>query len=366
MIDTLHIDLTSYSKTFNSLSPQGQWFCNRIGKRKYPIQETNLNLLKEFISKNKPKKVFCNSFYGDSLEYSEIVELSKYCKELDIEFMVFTSGSNLDKNLIDKLLKNNTTFYLYSYGVEDNANKIVLGIDWIDIYNFLKQTKNKCIIEFSSYKHNIKDIYKMLKICKEYGCSIKITKGNNFKERVTNIFNAEGKWLYDVLPIEEDLPFEDLFLHDVTEAIKEYKDIDIDSIELYRSTEGYMNTRYFIKKDRGENIFDAGMPDLGHMYPLQFNYNDEVFINSTGHIFCDRESYDIFNNCLANDWNLKFMSHVSDNISRYRKSGKHHLHEQESEFVKNVLFKNIFYFKKNLQECILEKNIENFYWAKSS
>lgn len=366
MIDTLHIDLTSYSKTFNSLSPQGQWFCSRIGKRKYPVQEINVDLLIEFISKNNPKKIFCNSFYGDSLEYSKIVELSKYCKELEIEFMVFTSGSNLDKNIVDQLLEHNTTFYLFSYGVEDNANKIVLNVDWTDIYNFLKQAKNKCIIEFSSYKHNVNDIYKMLEICKQHGNSIKIIKGNNFKENVTNIFNAQGKWLYDVLPIQEDLPFEDEFLHDVTVALQEYKDIKIESKKLFRSTEGYMNTRYFRKTYRGENIFDAGIPDLRDVYPLQFYTSDEVFINSTGHIFCNRESYDIFNNCLANDWHLKFMSHISSNLSNYSKSSLHLLYVEESEFVKNVLFKYVFYFKNKLQDCSLEENIQDFYWSKSS
>ena len=68
----------------------------------------HFNLLKEFITENTPKKVFCNSFYGDSLEYSNIINLSKLCKELDIEFMIFTYGSNLDTDLIQTLLDNNS------------------------------------------------------------------------------------------------------------------------------------------------------------------------------------------------------------------------------------------------------------------
>tara|TARA_B100001093_G_C26847001_1_gene1023317 strand:- start:122 stop:1213 length:1092 start_codon:yes stop_codon:yes gene_type:complete len=362
VVETLHLDLTSYSNTFNSISPQGQWFCNRVGKRDYPIQECNFDLLKEFITNNNPKKIFCNSFYGDSLEYTKILDLAKLCDQLEIELLVFTSGSNSDKDLIEELLIYNTSFYLFLHGINDNANKVSLNVNWKEIEKFLKQTKNKTIIEFQCYKHNVNDIYEILKICEANSNNIKITKGNKFNEDVTNIFDEQGNWLYDLMHIQEDLPLEDQFLYDVTKALELYKNLQIEQKDLYRTTLGYISVRFFYKKDLGENILEIQLPNLSDEYPLELIYNEEVFINSTGHIFCDRESYEVFNNCLSTDWSSKILTYISDNVSLFRKSGRHNLYENESRYMKDVLFKHIFYFQKNRNKCLLENNLEKFYW----
>jgi hypothetical protein len=279
--------------------------------------------------------------------------------------MVFTTGSNLDKNLIEELLNYNTTFYLFLTGVDQNASNIILHTDWEDIKNFLKQTKNKTIIEFISYKHNINDIYKVLKLCNKYGNNIKISKGNRFEEEVTNIFDEEGHWLHDVLHIENDLPLQDEFLNDVTEALELYKNLDIQPVKLYRTTQGYLNTRYFFKKDKGSNILNIDLVDFRDQYPLILHSSNEVFINSTNHVFCDRESYEIFNNCLSDDWSKRTERYLSNNHSEYRTSRPHNLHYNESNYVHNVLLKHLFYFKHNEIQCRLENNLENFYWSSS-
>lgn len=361
MIDTLHLDLTSSNKTFNSLSPQGQWFCSRIGKRNYPIQECNFTSIKDFITENNPKKVFCNSFYGDSLEYSNIINLSKLCKELEIEFMIFTHGSNLDTKLIQTLLDNNTSFYLFSYGIEQNTDSVVSNIDWDSIYNFLKQTKNKTIIEFVGYQHNINDLLPLLKICKQNNNSIKITKGNTFEDGVKNVFNEKGNWLHDVMYVTEDLPYENEFIHDVTEAIVTYSNLSLQHKNLYRTTLGFMCLRYFLKNDQGQDIFNIRVPDRSSNYKLDLEFNDEVFINFTGYIFCSRESFEVFNNCLCNDWDKKAQQYIVQTFNGFLKDG-HRKHVKDKVFMENVLLKNLFYYNKNHEDCTLEKNIKKFYW----
>lgn len=361
MIDTLYLDLTSYTKTFNSLSPQGQWFCSRIGKRNYPIQECDFNLLKGFIIENNPKKVFCNSFYGDSLEYSNIVNLSKLCKELNIECMIFTYGSNLNTDLVQNLLDNNVSFYLFSYGIENNTNSVVSNIDWDSIHNFLKQTKNKTIIEFIGYQHNLIDLLPLLKICKQNSNSIKITKGTTFEDGVKNVFNIKGKWVHDVIYVSDDLPYQDEFLHDVTEAIATYSNLNLQHKDLYRTTLGFMSLRYFLKNDQGQDIFNVKVPDKSSIYKLDLEFNNEVFISSTGHVFCNRESFEVFNNCLCNDWDNKARQYIVQSFNGFL-NNRHRKHVKDTQFMDNVLLKNIFYFSKNHEDCTLEKNIKKFYW----
>ena len=361
MIDTLYLDLTSYTKTFNSLSPQGQWFCSRIGKRNYPIQECDSNLLKGFIIENNPKKVFCNSFYGDSLEYSNIVNLSKLCKELNIECMIFTYGSNLNTDLVQNLLDNNVSFYLFSYGIENNTNSVVSNIDWDSIHNFLKQTKNKTIIEFIGYQHNLMDLLPLLKICKQNSNSIKITKGTTFEDGVKNVFNIKGKWVHDVIYVSDDLPYQDEFLHDVTEAIATYSNLNLQHKDLYRTTLGFMSLRYFLKNDQGQDIFNVKVPDKSSIYKLDLEFNNEVFISSTGHVFCNRESFEVFNNCLCNDWDNKARQYIVQSFNGFL-NNRHRKHVKDTQFMDNVLLKNIFYFSKNHEDCTLEKNIKKFYW----
>ncbi len=361
MIDTLYLDLTSYTKTFNSLSPQGQWFCSRIGKRNYPIQECDFNLLKGFIIENNPKKVFCNSFYGDSLEYSNIVNLSKLCKELNIECMIFTYGSNLNTDLVQNLLDNNVSFYLFSYGIENNTNSVVSNIDWDSIHNFLKQTKNKTIIEFIGYQHNLMDLLPLLKICKQNSNSIKITKGTTFEDGVKNVFNIKGKWVHDVIYVSDDLPYQDEFLHDVTEAIATYSNLNLQHKDLYRTTLGFMSLRYFLKNDQGQDIFNVKVPDKSSIYKLDLEFNNEVFISSTGHVFCNRESFEVFNNCLCNDWDNKARQYIVQSFNGFL-NNRHRKHVKDTQFMDNVLLKNIFYFSKNHEDCTLEKNIKKFYW----
>ena len=361
MIDTLYLDLTSYTKTFNSLSPQGQWFCSRIGKRNYPIQECDFNLLKGFIIENNPKKVFCNSFYGDSLEYSNIVNLSKLCKELNIECMIFTYGSNLNTDLVQNLLDNNVSFYLFSYGIENNTNSVVSNIDWGSIHNFLKQTKNKTIIEFIGYQHNLMDLLPLLKICKQNSNSIKITKGTTFEDGVKNVFNVKGKWVHDVIYVSDDLPYQDEFLHDVTEAIATYSNLNLQHKDLYRTTLGFMSLRYFLKNDQGQDIFNVKVPDKSSIYKLDLEFNNEVFISSTGHVFCNRESFEVFNNCLCNDWDNKARQYIVQSFNGFL-NNRHRKHVKDTQFMDNVLLKNIFYFSKNHEDCTLEKNIKKFYW----
>ena len=367
MFDTLTLDLTTQSKTFNCLSPQGQWFCSRKWKRDYPLQECDFNLISEFISYNKPKKVFCNSFYGDSTEYSKIIELSLLCKDLDIEFMVFTTGSNLDKDLIQTLLDNDTSFYLFLYGIHDNTDSIVKNINWADINTFLKQTKNKTIIEFVAYEHNVNDIYELLQLCEEYNNSIKITKGHSFGQGVANIFDSNGKWLYDVREIDYDIPYEQEFLFNLTDAIASYSNLKLPHIKLYRSSLGLANLRYFFSISKGENIFEINIPDKSEEYELKLDSNNkEVFISSSGHLFCDKDSYNVFNNCLSRDWSIRTKEYIyNTGAMPVAPSYKNHSNTQlkkDLNYVNTVVLKNLFYYKKNLEETSLKNNIKKFYW----
>ena len=64
-MSTLHLDITSKSKVYNSLLPQGNSYFHKFGKRNYPISDLNLVKVSKFLSLKKDK---VNVRYGPSFD----------------------------------------------------------------------------------------------------------------------------------------------------------------------------------------------------------------------------------------------------------------------------------------------------------
>jgi hypothetical protein len=122
-----------------------------------------------------------------------------------------------------------------------------------------------------------------------------------------------------------------------------------------------MSLRYFLKNDQGKDIFNIRLPDRSSTFKLELKFYNEVFISSTGHVFCNRESFEVFNNCLCDDWDKKAQQYIVKIFNGFLNS-RHLKHVKDKQFMENVLLKNIFYFSKNHEDCTLEKNIKKFYW----
>ena len=80
----LHLDLTSDNKVFNCLTPQGNWYFHKFGKRNFPVSEINYPILLKYLKSTNVDKILCDSFYGDSFLYSHITNLAEYCNENNI------------------------------------------------------------------------------------------------------------------------------------------------------------------------------------------------------------------------------------------------------------------------------------------
>ena len=134
----LHLDLTSDNNIFNCLTPQGNWYFHKFGKRNFPISEISYPILLKYLKVTSVDKILCDSFYGDSFLYKNVLDLAKYCDTNNIELTVTTHGSKLQNDVLSKLQDTNTTIYLKLFGCFDTANLITKELDWDYIQTLLE------------------------------------------------------------------------------------------------------------------------------------------------------------------------------------------------------------------------------------
>lgn len=283
------------------MSPQGQWYFHRFGKRNFPNGEIDFIELLNFLKSNPQKQIICHCFFGDPLYYSNIIPLASYCKENNIDLMIFTYGTFDEVSTIDKLIELDVKFYLMISGFEDTNNLLNLYSDWQDIKYIINNTKsNNLFLEYSLFKHNFKDIIKLCKFLNNKG-HLKIFHGNLLGSDHNCIIDNYGKWLYDFerSDYESDIlnRFIDLSKENILSELERYKMLEKN---LIKSSRGYLFLRTCIYDRNFSNIFGCNLPKLEGLDIL--DVEEDIFLNYLGYAFKNRDLYEIFNNSLCDDW----------------------------------------------------------------
>jgi len=302
-LSILHLDITSKSKVFNNLLPQGNSYFHKFGKRNYPISDLNLSKVTKFLSSNNFDKVFCNSFYGDSLIHPKIHHLANICHTFEKELLVFTQGSTVDRVVLENLKSKNTTIYLNLYGAFNSANLVTQNLDWKYIESLIEFYQEKLIIEYHIFKQNLSDIDALIDICLENNVTL------NFKKHKSSIpvsiFDSKGNWLYDLNSIENnyDNTF-DIFLNN--DNLSKYKSkFQSEKCKTQKSVEGFSNLKFYLQNKSFKNILEISNTNriIEH---IDIDEHENIYINFLGYIFKNQTLYEVFNQCICNDWSKDF------------------------------------------------------------
>tara|TARA_B100002019_G_C21246217_1_gene588419 strand:- start:210 stop:1331 length:1122 start_codon:yes stop_codon:yes gene_type:complete len=307
-LSTLHLDITSKSKVFNSLLPQGNSYFHKFGKRNYPISDLNLSKIIRFLSSSSLDKVFCNSFYGDSLTHPKIDFLATKCKTFEKELLVFTHGSEVDMSVLKGLKSKNVTIYLNLYGAFDSANLVTQNLNWNYIEKLVQYYQEKLIIEYHIFKQNLSDIDPLIDLCLKNNVTL------NFKKHLNSgyesIFDSEGNWLYDLNSIENDYKNTfDIFLNN--EDLLKYKNkFKVEDFKLQKSVQGFSNLKFYLNNKSLKNIFE--ITNQSHINEsIDIETQEDMYINFLGYIFKNKTLYEVFNQCLCNDWGQDFSRYIT-------------------------------------------------------
>jgi len=307
-LNTLHLDITSKSKVYNSLLPQGNSYFHKFGKRNYPISDLNLVKASKFLSSKKYSKVFCNSFYGDSLVHPKIHHLASRCHTFEKELLVFTQGSTVDRPVLEHLKSKNVTIYLNLYGAFKSANLVTQNLDWEYIEYLIEFYKDKLIIEYHIFKQNILDIDPLIDLCLKNNVTLNFKK-DNLKSLPLSIFDQKGEWLYDINNIDSDYDFLDQFLNDkklhkISNAFKP------EDCKIQKSVLGYNNIKFYIQNKSNKNILDLNI-DKFIIEDIEIFDDIDLYINYLGYIFKNKDLYEVFNHCLCNDWSKDYFRYIN-------------------------------------------------------
>lgn len=305
---TLHLDITSKSRVYNSLLPQGNSYFHKFGERNYPISDLNLSKVLKFLSSKKYNKVFCNSFYGDSLIHPKIHQLASRCYNLEKELLVFTQGSSVDRVVLEHLKSKNVTIYLNLYGAFNSANLVTQNLDWKYIESLIDFYKEKLIIEYHIFKQNIADIDPLIDLCLKNNVTLNFKK-DNLKNVPLSIFNQKGKWLYDINNIDSNYDFIDQFLND-KKLSKILNVIKTEDFKTQKSVSGYNNLKFYIQNKSNKNILDL-KTDNFIKEDIEIFDDVNLYINFLGYIFNNKDLYEIFNHCLCNDWSKDYLRYIN-------------------------------------------------------
>ncbi len=318
--DTINIDLTSRSNTYNPIGPQGQWIYHRFGQREYPIKDLPFSHVKKLLnSLEAGQTVFFECFFGDTLQYDKILEVVELCNKKNLNPFLFTTGSDFDKDILEKLCKYNLRFYVKNYGIKTNEHNIVENFDVENFLEFLKITKKKTIIEFQTYQHNFNQIPDIIDLCVSYNSELKITKGVTYDEDMSNVIDSKGNWLYDIFGLKFDLPNEDEFLVAKSVLLQCKNNIleilsNNEITEQYRSVIGRRKLLKYIKNQPNDtNILkNPVLPEINNFNLEVENYknSNDLYINYLGYAFPNRYFYEVFNNAICNDWYSDYLDYV--------------------------------------------------------
>ena len=250
--------------------PQGNSYFHKFGKRNYPISDLNLSKVTKFLSSNNFDKVFCNSFYGDSLIHPKIHHLANICHTFEKELLVFTQGSTVDRVVLENLKSKNTTIYLNLYGAFNSANLVTQNLDWKYIESLIESYQEKLIIEYHIFKQNLSDIDALIDICLE----------NNYD----NTF--------------------DIFLNN--DNLSKYKSkFQSEKCKTQKSVEGFSNLKFYLQNKSFKNILEISNTNriIEH---IDIDEHENIYINFLGYIFKNQTLYEVFNQCICNDWSKDF------------------------------------------------------------
>lgn len=326
-----YIDLTSVSTVYNPISPQGQWIFHRIGQRDYPIKELNIKYVKKFLqSMPSDQPVFLKSFYGDSLEYTKILEVVRYADQLGIQSFIFTYGSSYDEKLLLELQKYNVRFYVTNYGIDELSNTVVSNFDNDAFKKFLKITKRKTIIEYQVYQHNIKQVPDIIDLCVEFGTELKITKGLVYEDGIANLIKHNGDWTGDIFEVSNDLPNENQFLTARTQLLScknMFEDLYMQNnyAEIKRTVVGRRKLlRYIRKQNSNKNILKKiNLPQIEdfNQNVKEYKSSEDLILSYLGYVFNNYTIYETFNNAICYDWYndyLEYYKELNNSIMTYK------------------------------------------------
>lgn len=297
-MSTLHLDITSRSKVFNSLLPQGNSYFHKFGKRPYPLSDLNLSKVSS-LHLSLYNKIFCNSFFGDSLTHPKITSLASRCHTFEKELLVFTQGSTVDKVVLEHLKNKNVTIYLNLYGAFDTANLVTQNLDWDYIKSLIEFYQNKLIIEYHIFKQNISSIEPLINLCLENNVTLNFKK-DNFGNGPVNIFNEFGEWLYDLNSIDSNYDILGKFLanNELLDIKKKFKK---ENFKLQKSIQGYSNLKFYLHNKSDKNILNIEVDDL-ITEDIDMPQEEDMYINFLGYVFKNKLLFETFNQCICNDW----------------------------------------------------------------
>ena len=324
----LNLDITSKSKVFNCLLPQGNSYFHKFGRRNYPISDLNLQKIDHhYIANNKFDKVFCNSFYGDSICHPKLSSLVKRLNKHNKELLVFTHGSEVSEDKLAELKENNATLYLHLYGAFNSANLVTQNLNWKYIETLIEYYKEKLIIEYHIFKQNLADIDSLIDLCLKNNVTLNFKKEDN-GDVPFSIINEQGEWLYDLLKIDNQYNTLNTFLNN-KDLEKVKNTFELEKSSLYKSTQGYGNLKFYLFNKSNNNILN-----LNHVSTLNedidFDEEDNLYINYLGYEFNNKTLYEVFNQCLCDDWSQDYNKYVNLIKSFGFEKSKTFLHDVET------------------------------------
>lgn len=290
-VNNLTVDLTSFNKVFNCLSPQGSWLFHRFGKRSYPESSLDINKLIKFIDANDISHINFFSVFGDPYAHNEFESIINLCKEKDITSNITTSGCY--ENILNY---SKSSHYVKLYGFTKTFNTIIKDYSVDDLKENLLKMKN-LTIEYNCYDHNLIDLPELLKFCKNHNIDIVCVPGISVYFSMNHIINEHGEWLYDIYSSQNlNDNFVNKPIKDFEDAIKYFESFE--SISLNQTMVGYHLLKSAINYRNGKNILDAELFKYN-----KHNIDDEgTFITYTGH-FCKnfRQLVNV-TSAMSNDW----------------------------------------------------------------
>ena len=310
---TVHIDLTTSNTVFNPLSAQGSWIQHRFGKRNYPNIELDTARVIDYLLHTNDQ-IFLTSSFGDALCFSGITDLIK----LNKNFIIHSYANIQNNKLFDLLADSSSIVVIKLSGLENLADKIYLNSDWNVIRNNISILKNKCLIEFELFEHNICQLPKIIELCDHFNIKLKISPGASLNDAVlvgpkrgfSSIIDEDGNWLHDAISL--NTPFPDDFLSP-TEILK-FKINPCDPARLVQTTDGYQTLRTFVKKVNGKSILN---------HPSTFKTQNERIqrplkgfsLSVTGHVLPNESITKCFSNMLCTDWKISHKDVFNSNYT---------------------------------------------------
>jgi hypothetical protein len=274
-LEKIKIDLTTQSKVFNPVSSAGTWIHHRFGRRKF-TESLDLNVLINFLDKlTDLKTVELESYFGDSLCYSGIVDLLTYLKSRNLTVSCTTYGM-FNSEVLNSVNQNQVYVTFNVCGLGTLCGSVFLNAVWDTVYNNIQECNNAGI-NFHTYKHNQHQANQLNLFSTK---TVNIVQGILVNEDHSNIINDQGVWLYDV-----------------------HRNNHVGNT-LVKTVSGWNILKNYVKPESGSSIESVDISSLpGYDLPLTSNYESVVTVK--GHVIKGPEYAYILSNAYCADWNYK-------------------------------------------------------------